>query len=208
MAVATDRGKPQPRRAAERDVDLVLARSPINLANLVTLGRLLMIVPLVWLIATEQLEAAFWLFVAAGISDVVDGFIAKNFNAKTELGAILDPLADKALLDGIYLALAIVGWLPAWLAIMVLGRDLLIVAGVVLIRRRHPVFRAMPLAIGKINTFAQILLAACAIANAGGWIDLEAQVAALIVLVASTTTLSGAGYAVQAMRATSPEPSS
>lgn len=202
MAVATDRGKPRPRRAAERDVDLVLARSPINLANLVTLGRLLMVVPLVWLIATERLEAAFWLFVAAGISDVVDGYIAKNFNAKTELGAILDPLADKALLDGIYLALAIVGWLPAWLAVMVLGRDLLIVVGVVLIRRRDPVFRAMPLAIGKINTFAQILLAACAIADAGGWIDLEAQVAALVVLVATTTALSGAGYAVQAIRAT------
>lgn len=202
MAVATERGKPQPRRAAERDVDLVLARSPINLANLVTLGRLLMVVPLVWLIATERLEAAFWLFVAAGISDVVDGYIAKNFNAKTELGAILDPLADKALLDGIYLALAIVGWLPAWLAVMVLGRDLLIVVGVVLIRRRDPVFRAMPLAIGKINTFAQILLAACAIADAGGWIDLEAQVAALVVLVATTTALSGAGYAVQAIRAT------
>jgi cardiolipin synthase (CMP-forming) len=205
MAVATERGKPQPRRAAERDVDLVLARSPINLANLVTLGRLLMVVPLVWLIATERLEAAFWLFVAAGISDVVDGFIAKNFNAKTELGAILDPLADKALLDGIYLALAIVGWLPAWLALMVLGRDLLIVVGVVLIRRRDPVFRAMPLAIGKINTFAQILLAACAIADAGGWIDLEVQVAALVVLVATTTTLSGAGYALQAIRATALE---
>jgi cardiolipin synthase len=202
MAVATDRGETRPRRAAERDVDLVLARSSINLANLVTLGRLLMVVPLVWLIATERLEAAFWLFVAAGISDVVDGFIAKNFNAKTELGAILDPLADKALLDGIYLALAIVGWLPAWLALMVLGRDLLIVVGVVLIRRRDPVFRAMPLAIGKINTFAQILLAACAIADAGGWIDLEAQVAVLVVLVATTTALSGAGYAVQAMRAT------
>jgi cardiolipin synthase len=208
MAVATDRGKPRPRRAGERDVDLVLARSPINLANLVTLGRLLMVVPLVWLIATERLEAAFWLFLAAGISDVVDGFIAKNFNAKTELGAILDPLADKALLDGIYVALAIVGWLPAWLALMVCSRDLLIVVGVVLIRRRNPVFRAMPLAIGKINTFAQILLAACAIAHAGGWIDLEAQVAALVVLVATTTALSGAGYAVQAVRATGLEQAS
>jgi cardiolipin synthase len=208
MAVATNQGKSQPRRAAERDVDLVLSRSPVNLANLVTLGRLLMVVPLVWLIAIGRLEAAFWLFLAAGVSDFVDGFIAKNFNARTELGAVLDPLADKALLDGIYLALAIVGWLPPWLTLMVLGRDLLIVIGVILIRRRHPVFRAMPLAIGKINTFAQILLAACTIADAGGWIDLEAQVAVLIVLVATTTVLSGAGYAVQAVRATATEPSS
>lgn len=164
-----------------------------------------MVVPLVWLIATDRLDAAFWLFIAAGVSDFVDGFIAKNFNARTDLGAYLDPLADKVLLDGSYLALAILGGLPAWLALMVIGRDLLIVAGVVLIQRRNPVFRAVPLAIGKINTFAQILLAACAIAHAGGWIDLGAQVAALIVLVASTTLLSGAGYAVQAMRATARE---
>jgi cardiolipin synthase (CMP-forming) len=208
MAVATDRGKPQPRRAAERDVDLVLARSPVNLANLVTLGRLLMVVPLVWLIASDRLGAAFWLFLAAGLSDFVDGFIAKNFNARTELGAVLDPLADKALLDGIYLALAMVGWLPVWLTLMVLGRDLLIVVGVILIRRRDPVFRATPLVIGKINTFAQILLAACTIANAAGWIGLDAQVAVLIVLVAGTTFLSGAGYAVQAVRAAGLEPAS
>ncbi len=167
-----------------------------------------MVVPLVWLIASDRLEAAFWLFVAAGVSDVVDGFIAKKFNTRTELGAVLDPLADKALLDGIYLALAIVGWLPAWLSVMVLGRDLLIVVGVILIRRRDPVFRATPLAIGKINTFAQILLAACTIAAAGGWIELDAQVAVLIVLVASTTILSGAGYAVQAVRAIRLEPAS
>jgi cardiolipin synthase len=208
MAVATNRGEPQPRRTAERDVDLVLARSPVNLANLVTLGRLLMVVPLVWLIASDRLGAAFWLLIAAGLSDFVDGFIAKNFNAKTELGAVLDPLADKALLDGIYLAFAIVGWLPAWLSLMVVGRDLLIVVGVILIRRRQPVFRARPLVIGKINTFAQILLAACTIADAGGWIDLKAQVAVLVLLVASTTVFSGAGYAIQAVRATSPEPAS
>ena len=167
-----------------------------------------MVVPLVWLIASDRLEAAFWLFLAAGLSDFVDGFIAKNFNAKTELGAVLDPLADKALLDGIYLALAMVGWLPVWLSLMVLGRDLLIVVGVILIRRRDPVFRATPLVIGKINTFAQILLAACTIANAGGWIGLDAQVAVLIVLVAGTTFLSGAGYAVQAVRAAGLEPAS
>jgi cardiolipin synthase len=201
MAVATNRTKPQPRRAAERDVELVLERSPLNLANLVTLGRLLIVFPLVWLIATERMDAAFWLFVAAGISDAVDGFIAKNFNAKTELGACLDPLADKALLAGIYLALALGGGLPAWLTALVLARDLLIVVGVILIRRRNPVFRAVPLLIGKLNTFAQILLAACAIADTAGWVELEAQVAVLFVLVASTTLLSGAGYVVQAIRA-------
>ena len=205
MAVATDGRESRPRRAAERDVDRVLARSPVNLANLVTVGRLLMVVPLVWLIVTERLQGAFWLFVAAGASDVVDGYIAKTFNARTDLGAYLDPLADKVLLNGIYLALALVDWLPAWLVVMVISRDLLIVTGVIWIRRRNSVFRATPLVVGKINTFAQILLAACAIAHAGGWIDLAGEVGTLIVVVALTTLLSGAGYLVQAARATATE---
>jgi cardiolipin synthase len=171
------------------------------LANLVTIGRLLMVVPLVWLITTGHLHAAFWVFVAAGVSDVVDGFIAKNFDAKTDLGAYLDPIADKILLAGIYIALALVGWLPPWLTLLVISRDLLIVIGVILIRRRQAVFRATPLTVGKVNTFAQILLAACAIAHAGGWIDLAGEVGALVVFVAATTLMSGVGYAAQAIRA-------
>jgi cardiolipin synthase len=208
MAVATNGRKSQPGRAGERDVDLILTRSPVNLANLITVGRLLMVVPLVWLIATERLEAAFWLFVAAAVSDAVDGFIAKNFNAQTNLGSYLDPLADKVLLNGIYFALFLGQWLPAWLVVLVIGRDLLIVCGVIMIRRRHPVFRPRPLLIGKINTLAQILLAAAAIAHGGGWINLEWPVAALVVVVTLTTVLSGAGYAVQALRSVGAEPTS
>jgi cardiolipin synthase len=208
MAVATDGGKSQPRRAAERDVNLVLARSPVNWANLVTVGRLLMVVPLVWLIAAERFEAAFWLFLAAGLSDAVDGYIAKNFNARTVLGAYLDPLADKLLLNGIYLALAFVAWLPAWLALMVVSRDLLIVLGVILIQRRNPVFRATPLMIGKVNTFAQILLAACLLAHAGSLVSMGDWIAPLIWAVATTTVLSGGGYIAQAVRALEREPAS
>jgi cardiolipin synthase (CMP-forming) len=200
MAVATDGRKSQPRRAGERDVDIVLSRSPVNLANLITIGRLLMVAPLVWLIVTERLEAAFWLFVAAAVSDAVDGFIAKKFNAETYLGSYLDPLADKVLLNGSYLALAMGQWLPVWLAVLVIGRDLLIILGVVLIRRRHPTFQPRPLLIGKANTVAQILLAACAIAHIGGWVDLTVAVDGLIVLVTLTTLLSGAGYVAQALR--------
>jgi cardiolipin synthase len=200
MAVATDGRKSQPRRAGERDVDIVLSRSPVNLANLVTVGRLLMVAPLVWLIVTERLHAAFWLFIVAALSDALDGFIAKRFNARTDLGSYLDPLADKVLLDGIYIALAMAQWLPPWLVALVIGRDLLIVCGVALIRRRHATFRPQPLLIGKINTFAQILLAACALGHLAGWIDLAAAVELLIIVVALTTLLSGVGYAGQALR--------
>jgi cardiolipin synthase len=167
---------------------------------MVTVGRLLMVVPVVWLVTAEQLQAAFWLFVAAGISDALDGYIAKNFNAKTELGAYLDPLADKVLVNGIYVALALIGWLPVWLTILVISRDLLIVLGVILIQRRDPVFRAVPLVIGKLNTFCQILLAACALAHGGGLVDLSEFVMVLIAAVTLTTLLSGAGYAAQTIR--------
>jgi cardiolipin synthase len=164
-----------------------------------------MVVPLIWLIATDRVHAAFWLLVVAGMSDLLDGYIAKNFNARTELGAYLDPIADKTLLDGIYLALALAGWLPLWLALLVVARDVLIVLGVVLIQRRNPLYRARPLLIGKINTFAQLSLAACTLAHAGGVIDLGVLITALIVAVALTTILSAAGYAAQSLRARDPE---
>lgn len=206
MAVTTSGGKSA--RPGERDAGLVLGRSPVNLANTVTLGRLITVVPIVWLIATERLQAAFWVFVAAGISDAIDGFIAKNFNSRTDLGAVLDPLADKILLNGIYIATALVGWLPAWLALLVVGRDLLIVAGVILIQRKDPLFRAEPLAIGKANTFAQIVLAAVTLAHAGALLDFGNMVPWLIGTVAFTTIASGVGYAAQGLRGWLKEPRS
>jgi cardiolipin synthase len=205
MAVATDGGKAQPRRTAEHDVNLILARSSVNWANVVTVGRLLMVLPLVWLIAAEHFVLAFWVFVAAGLSDVVDGYIAKRFNVRTVLGAYLDPLADKLLLNGIYVALAMIGWLPIWLVLMVISRDVLIVLGVILIQRRNPVFRATPLLIGKANTFAQLLLAACLLAHGAELVNIASWIAPLIWLVALTTVLSGGGYIAQAVRALKPE---
>lgn len=164
-----------------------------------------MVLPLIWLITTERMHAAFWLLVVAGLSDALDGYIAKNFNARTDLGAYLDPIADKVLLNGIYVALALAGWLPPWLALLVIGRDVLIVLGVVLIQRRNPVYRPRPLLIGKLNTFAQLSLAACALAHAAGLPGLGALVAALVVAVSLTTVLSAIGYVVQGLRALDPE---
>jgi cardiolipin synthase (CMP-forming) len=205
MAVATDGGKAQPRRTAEHDVNLVLARSPVNWANVVTTGRLLLVLPIVWLITAEHFVVAFWVFIAAGLSDALDGYIAKNFNARTVLGAYLDPLADKLLLNGIYVALALIGWLPVWLVLMVVSRDVLIVLGVILIQRRNPVFRATPLLIGKANTFAQLLLAACLLAHGAALVDMADWITPLIGFVAITTLLSGGGYIAQALRALGPE---
>ena len=155
-----------------------------------------------WFITAGAIEAAFWLFVAAGLSDAVDGFVAKRFNARTNFGAYLDPIADKVLLTGVYVALAFHGYLPAWLVGLVVSRDLLIVTGVLLLHRRDPLFRARPLLVGKANTLAQIALAVVVLADAGGLVGLGALVTACIWLVAATTLLSGGAYAGQvAMRA-------
>jgi len=159
-----------------------------------------MVPPLMWLIMIDHVWAAFWVFVAAGISDALDGYIAKTFNQITDVGAILDPLADKALLNGIYIALALSDHLPIWLAVLVVGRDVSIVLGVILIRRRDPVFRVRPLKIGKLNTFIQIVLAAMALAIWAKIADVGHLIQPMIWLVAAMAVISGGSYGVQAMR--------
>jgi cardiolipin synthase len=147
--------------------------------------------------------------IAAGLSDGLDGLIARHFDGRSELGAILDPLADKTLLNGIYVALALVTAIPGWLAALVVGRDLLIVLGAIVIRHRNPVYQPRPLLVGKLNTFAQIVLAVCTLAHLSNYIELAEQIDALIVGVAVTTLASGLGYAVQglrAVRASEPDP--
>ena len=91
-----------------------------------------MLVPIiVWAIVSSEMEVAFAVFLIAGISDAVDGFLAKRFNMASELGALLDPLADKALLVSIYLALGIWGDIPRWIVILVVSRDIMIVTAVI-----------------------------------------------------------------------------
>src|ERR1700678_4622504 len=97
-----------------------------NLPNLVTLARMLMTPLAVMMIISQRFLPAFLIFILAGVSDAVDGFIAKRFNLRTELGAYLDPLADKALIVSIYVTLSIVGELPPAIAIIVVSRDVMI----------------------------------------------------------------------------------
>ena len=103
----------------------------INLPNFITIGRLLLVPFLIVMITQGRWLAAVICFVVAGVSDAVDGYIAKRFSLRTELGAYIDPLADKALLMSIYVTLAVIGTLPGWLAITVVSRDVMILFGVV-----------------------------------------------------------------------------
>ena len=104
----------------------------INIPNFITLGRIMSVPVIFWLLLSGENKFAFFVFVAAGISDAVDGYLAKRFNWSTELGAYLDPLADKLLIVSIFIALGVRGELPLWLVIAVVSRDILIVAAVLL----------------------------------------------------------------------------
>src|SRR3569832_2337132 len=127
-----------------------------------------MLVPIVvWAIASNEMEIAFAIFVIAGVSDAVDGFLAKRFNLRSELGALLDPLADKALLVSIYVALGIWGAEPRWIVILVVSRDIMIVAGVIVSWLFGKPIPMMPLMLSKLITAAQVAFAALVLAALG-----------------------------------------
>lgn len=175
----------------------------MNLPNLITLARLLSVPLTVWLILIDQMAVAFWLFVAAGISDAVDGFLAKRLDASTDLGRFLDPVADKALLVSVYVALGVLTHLPNWLVILVVFRDFLIVGGALLIRIfTEQVMRFEPLRISKVNTAMQITLIAVVLGRLGLGVGDGGLTQALIYVVAATTFTSGAAYLVRWYRGT------
>jgi cardiolipin synthase len=168
-----------------------------SLPNLITLARLLLTPLVVLMIESQRFAEAFLIFVVAGISDAIDGFIARRFNLRTELGAYLDPLADKALLVSIYVMLAIDGALPAGLAILVVSRDLMILAAVVISWLLANPVAIRPVLVSKINTTAQIALAALVLgAKAYGLAPLPGQAIA-VWLVAASTLASGGLYISQ-----------
>lgn len=168
----------------------------MNLPNIITLLRIAATPIAVWLILEGRLMAAFWVFVAAGLSDAVDGFIAKQFDMETELGKFLDPLADKALLVSVYVSLGLGGYLPTWLVIMVVFRDVMIVGGALLFETMTHSLTMQPLMISKVNTTLQIVLAAGVMANAGYGIEFDGGMDVLIILTAMATVASGLTYAV------------
>jgi cardiolipin synthase (CMP-forming) len=169
-------------------------RLELNLPNLITLARLLCVPFAVWLILEDSYAAAFWVFVAAGLSDAADGYIAKNFHRRTRLGALLDPLADKALLTGVYLSLGATGMVPSWLVVLVVLRDSLILGGFVLVHVTGAPRRFEPLFISKVNTGVQIALVGFVLARLGLGLDGGLVTPVLVWACAVTTVWSGMSY--------------
>jgi cardiolipin synthase len=190
---------PGPEIPAPRALARWSALVNLSLPNLITLARLVSVPLMIWLIFDERYAAAFWVFVAAALSDALDGFVAKRFDRRTRLGAVLDPAADKTLLAGMYVTLGLTGQLPAWLVILVILRDVLIVLGWLVIQNTAAPRQLGPLTISKLNTLMQLALVGFILGHGIGveidWLD-----QLLILAVAVTTVWSGLSYLARCAR--------
>jgi cardiolipin synthase len=165
-----------------------------DIPNLITSLRILLVPPFLWLLVQERYGAALLLFVIAGVSDALDGFLAKYYGWTSELGGLLDPIADKLLLIGALLVLAWLHELPSWLVALAILRDALIVAGAISYHLLIERFQGRPLLISKLNTLLQLLLVFAIIVNHGMFALPPWLLTGLIYLTALTTVWSGAVY--------------
>jgi cardiolipin synthase (CMP-forming) len=165
-----------------------------DLPNIISVLRLIAVIPVVYLLFVDEFDWALLLFAAAGASDGLDGFLAKQYGWQSRLGGILDPLADKTLLVCCFLVLGTRDLIPIWLVLAVIFRDLVIVSGAVLYHYQIEIMEAAPILTSKLNTLLQILLVVAVIMNAG-ILPLPAVIlTALIWANLATVIISGAQY--------------
>jgi cardiolipin synthase len=172
----------------------------LSIPNLITLARVFSVPVVVWAITAGEMMLAFVLFVLAGISDAMDGFLAKRFNMASEIGAYLDPLADKALIVSIYVSLGITEAIPRWLVILVVSRDIMIVGGLMLSWVIGRPMQVKPLPVSKLNTVAQIVFACLILAALAFRFDPGIAQTLIMALVTALTLLSIAFYLAEWMR--------
>jgi cardiolipin synthase len=173
----------------------------LTLPNAITFARLCAVPVAVWLALQHRLGATCVLFAAAAASDGLDGWLARLRDSRSQAGAVMDPVADKALLVSMFVVLAAIGVLPSWLTILVVFRDLLIVGGVLALTVLGHPFAIRPLFVSKINTALQLLLVATALLLAGFHLSAPWLLTALIWAVAASTLVSGFAYVRRAARA-------
>ncbi|MGD9583172.1 MAG: CDP-alcohol phosphatidyltransferase family protein [Lysobacterales bacterium] len=166
------------------------------LPNALSLLRALAALPIAWLIVQQQWLSAFWLALAAGSTDLLDGWLAKRYGWQSRLGAALDGLADKALLLAVFVALVWIGRLPTWWLLLVLGRDSVIVLGSFAYHRLIEPLQPQPSALGKAATFSQLVLALGLMLDGVGLPSPPRLTATLLWLAATLTLASGVHYVV------------
>jgi len=164
-----------------------------QIPNIISSVRILLVVPIALTLAHRLYISTLWLFVVAGISDAVDGFLAKRFGWQSELGGMLDPVADKLMLATVFVMLALAGNVPLWLTSAVLARDCIIVLGAVSYRVLLGPVAARPSVISKLNTFCQIAFIVVVIGSQQfGWPPACSLVLGALVFV--TVVVSGIDY--------------
>lgn len=164
------------------------------LPNIITVLRTLLIPVLAYMLFERRYGAAFVVFVAAAASDVADGFIARRFNAVSEFGALLDPIADKLTMIVAAVMLAWQALLPMWLAAAIVVRDLVIVGGAIAYRRVVGHIEMQPTVLSKLNTGLEFALLACVLAQAARVLDASAWLPSAFAVLFATIVVSGIQY--------------
>ncbi|MEN0040121.1 MAG: CDP-alcohol phosphatidyltransferase family protein [Pseudomonadota bacterium] len=159
----------------------------MTIPNVITIGRIVLVPAIVWAMLNGEMALAFGLFVAAGVSDAIDGALARWLKQQSEFGTILDPIADKAMLVAVFVLLGFMEHIPSWLAILVVSRDIIIVAGVMIVFLARRPFEIAPFWVSKANTVAQILLAALVL----GLLAFDLQADGLVTLLIYATAILG-----------------
>lgn len=166
----------------------------MNFPNTITLLRIFLVPLLVLALGRQAYAWALCVFLVASISDVLDGYIARRFNWRSRLGEVLDPLADKLLVVAVVLMLAWQGWLPYWLAILIVLRDVVIVSGALAYHRFIGPLEISPTYLSKANTVLQFLLLVLVLADAAAWLHVGAFLPVVYWVVFLSTLLSGFNY--------------
>ncbi len=165
-----------------------------QLPNLISVIRILLIVPITFALVHDDLAKTLGLFAVAAVSDGADGLLAKRFGWQTELGAMLDPAADKLLLTTVFVTLALLGAIPIWLMVVAISRDLIIVLGALAYRIYCGPLQIRPTVISKLNTVGQLLFVASVIAERRFALPPAWLLTALGALVLVTVVVSGLDY--------------
>lgn len=171
-----------------------------TIPNLICLLRIALAVPIVWLLADGLYQATLVLFAIAALSDALDGYLAKTFDWATEVGKVLDPVADKLLLISVFITLTWLGLVPMWLAAVAVARDLLIGIGAWIYRQLFGPLEGHPTLVSKLNTLLQILFVIAVVGRAAYPGTPEWPVIGLGGLVFVTTVVSGLDYVATYVR--------
>ena len=173
---------------------------PKHIPNLICVIRIILVAPIIWSLIDGRYGLALALTLVAGLSDALDGYLARRFDWKSWLGGLLDPAADKLLMFSLFVTLTCLGWVPAWFTAIVIGRDLVIIAGTIAYKVLVGPLEGNPTLVSKTNTVLQILYALFTITHAWkGWpplVGLQALGGLVLVTIGiSVVQYMAAGFA-------------